>query len=175
MLGHRVNSEGLRRRAIAPSGGAPKSFYIGCLSCFCQPCRREKNRSQGIRKRQFLPGSGTAGQGPSLTLRCDSESASRERSAPHCGHIPPPFLVNCRYCRDEGQATASLEFLGFGLRTWRRPLGPPHRRGMIAQADCIPRELAKSGTWLVGDVDSRDRTRGRGRGTWSWTKLDCAA
>jgi hypothetical protein len=37
MLGHRVNSEGLRRRATALSGNAPKKRYIVFGLRFCQP------------------------------------------------------------------------------------------------------------------------------------------
>src|ERR1700684_3633558 len=37
MLGHRVNSEGLRGRAIALGGGAPKRVYIGFGCRYCQP------------------------------------------------------------------------------------------------------------------------------------------
>ena len=37
MLGHRVNSEGLRRRAIALGGGAPKRCYIVFGGRDCQP------------------------------------------------------------------------------------------------------------------------------------------
>jgi hypothetical protein len=39
-----------------------------------------------------VPDFGDALQGLSITLRCGSESAFRARLAPHCGHIPPPFL-----------------------------------------------------------------------------------
>jgi hypothetical protein len=42
MFGHRVNSEGLRGRAIAPGGSAPKKGYIGSGRRFCQPFRRVK-------------------------------------------------------------------------------------------------------------------------------------
>jgi hypothetical protein len=41
---------------------------------------------------KFLPGFGDTSQGPSITLRCGSESAFRARPAPHCGHIHPPFF-----------------------------------------------------------------------------------
>ncbi len=37
MLGHRVNSEGLRGRAIALGGGAPKRCYIVFGGRNCQP------------------------------------------------------------------------------------------------------------------------------------------
>jgi len=37
MLGHRVNSEGLRGRAIALGGGAPKRCYIVFGLRYCQP------------------------------------------------------------------------------------------------------------------------------------------
>jgi hypothetical protein len=42
MFGHRVNSEGLRGRAIAPGGSAPKKGYIGFGRRFCQPFRGVK-------------------------------------------------------------------------------------------------------------------------------------
>jgi hypothetical protein len=42
MFGHRVNSEGLRGRAIALGGSAPKKGYIGFGCGFCQPFRRVK-------------------------------------------------------------------------------------------------------------------------------------
>jgi len=51
MLGHRVNSEGLRGRANAPSGGAPKRTYIGFGDGFCQPFRAQCSK----RNRQLLP------------------------------------------------------------------------------------------------------------------------
>ena len=37
MLGHRVNSEGLRGRTIALGGGAPKRVYIVFGDRDCQP------------------------------------------------------------------------------------------------------------------------------------------
>src|ERR1700681_1386724 len=37
MLGHRENSEGLRRRAIAPGGGASRAAYIVLSHRPCQP------------------------------------------------------------------------------------------------------------------------------------------
>src|SRR5215471_18314691 len=54
MLGHRVNSEGLRRRAIAPSGGAPKRSYIGFGVGFCQPFRG----TERLKKQSFFAVSG---------------------------------------------------------------------------------------------------------------------
>src|SRR5271168_5072537 len=42
MLGHRVNSEGLRRRAIAPGHGAPKRVYIVFALHYCQPSAPKK-------------------------------------------------------------------------------------------------------------------------------------
>ena len=42
MLGHRVNSEGLRGRAIAPSGGASGRVYIGFGRRHCQHCDDER-------------------------------------------------------------------------------------------------------------------------------------
>jgi hypothetical protein len=41
MLGHRVNSEGLRRRTIARGGGAPKRVYIVFALHYCQPSGSE--------------------------------------------------------------------------------------------------------------------------------------
>jgi hypothetical protein len=46
MFGHRVNSEGLRGRAIAPGGSAPKKGYIGVGRRFCQPFRRVKQAQE---------------------------------------------------------------------------------------------------------------------------------
>jgi len=47
MLGHRVNSEGLRGRAIALGGGAPKRCYIVFGLRYCQPS--EAKRSAAVR------------------------------------------------------------------------------------------------------------------------------
>jgi hypothetical protein len=40
---HRINSEGLRRRAIAPSGGAPKRSYIVFRGGGCQRLGKPKS------------------------------------------------------------------------------------------------------------------------------------
>ena len=96
MLGHRVNSEGLRRRAIAPSGGAPKTPYIGFDNRYCQPFGREKKGCGGIRKRQFPSGFRCGRQdvaAASFASRCLSEFIRPRPFAPHCGHIPPSFFV----------------------------------------------------------------------------------
>lgn len=49
MLGHRVNSEGLRGRAIALGGGAPKGTYIVFGRRGCQPSDM-RNRRYGLSK-----------------------------------------------------------------------------------------------------------------------------
>jgi hypothetical protein len=60
MFGHRVNSEGLRGRAIAPGGSAPKKGYIGFGRRFCQPFRGVKQAQETgfyavFRGRAFTP------------------------------------------------------------------------------------------------------------------------
>src|SRR5262249_51182135 len=66
MLGHRVNSEGLRRRAIAPSGGAPKRPYIGFGAGFCQPFRG----AERLKKQSFFAVSGARAKGHTARRRC---------------------------------------------------------------------------------------------------------
>jgi|GEM_PF-4288374 hypothetical protein len=46
---HRVNSEGLRGRAIAPRGGAPKRPYIGFGAHYCQPSNVQIHSVEGPR------------------------------------------------------------------------------------------------------------------------------
>ncbi len=55
MLGHRVNSEGLRRCAIAPSGGAPKRTYIGFGELYCQPFDTRKKPCGSAEIGNFCP------------------------------------------------------------------------------------------------------------------------
>ena len=71
MLGHRVNSEGLRRRAIAPSGGAPKRSYIGFGVGFCQPFRG----TERLKKQSFFAVSGDTRRTAALPVR-DPDFAS---------------------------------------------------------------------------------------------------
>jgi hypothetical protein len=95
MFGHRVNSEGLRGRAIALGGSAPKKGYIGFGRAFCQPFRSVKQAQEtrfcaGFSRLCVDAGNATA---PAF---CDARRtpnfATYLQSAPHCGHIPPPFF-----------------------------------------------------------------------------------
>ncbi len=99
MLGHRVNSEGLRRRTIALGGGAPKSVYIVFGSRDCQPSDMRKKPCGSRESGNFCPFSPAAGA--SRTEARDalggasiwpSQFGFFSRLAPYCGHIPPSFF-----------------------------------------------------------------------------------
>jgi hypothetical protein len=60
MLGHRVNSEGLRGRAIARGGGAPKRGYIVFALSYCQPSGSE-NKPMDREKSAIPAGLGESG------------------------------------------------------------------------------------------------------------------
>jgi len=95
MFGHRVNSEGLRGHAIALGGSAPKKGYIGFGSAFCQPFRsvkqaRETRFCAGFLRWRVDAGNATA---PAFCNRASTPNLDTyPQSAPHCGHIPPPFF-----------------------------------------------------------------------------------
>jgi hypothetical protein len=94
MFGHRVNSEGLRGRAIALGGSAPKKGYIGFGRAFCQPFRRVKQAQETVLCAVFR-GCGLMPEMPlhgRFATRIDTELRHYPQSAPHCGHIPPPFF-----------------------------------------------------------------------------------
>ena len=128
MLGHRVNSEGLRRRVTALSGSAPKRRYIVFGLRFCQPSETRRIIEKAAifagfaqRRRSTVRGAAAAPRG----LICHPNSGL-EHAAPHCGHIPPPFFaLSCRGRRHTGQATASLEIsdLDACLDSFPRPPG----------------------------------------------------
>src|SRR5271168_4029698 len=67
-FGHRVNSEGLRRRDIAPSGGASKRVYIVFVLYFCQPSDTRKKACAAAIFDFFRAGRGSpaAGLGKAL-------------------------------------------------------------------------------------------------------------
>jgi hypothetical protein len=102
MFGHRVNSEGLRRRTIAPRGGAPKRVYICFAYRFCQPFCRLIKRKKSVFFRGFSRFADRAGArsrpqvDAALAARCDLDSDDHPQikalPAPHCGHIPQPFF-----------------------------------------------------------------------------------
>jgi hypothetical protein len=94
-FGHRVNSEGLRRRAIAPSGGASKGVYIVFALYFCQPSDTRKKACAAAILDFFRAGRGGPAAGLGKAPIHPGSAAGGGFcgvAAPHCGHIPPPFL-----------------------------------------------------------------------------------
>jgi hypothetical protein len=96
-FGHRVNSEGLRRRAIAPSGGASKRVYIVFALYFCQPSDTRKKACAAAILDFFRVGRGSPAAALGKAPIHEGSAAANgfcSVAAPHCGHIPPPFLHN---------------------------------------------------------------------------------
>jgi hypothetical protein len=122
MLGHRVNSEGLRRRAIAPrraarreavySLGVPtlSTVALAKSSLWMTPTARGPGRlvgagksrtriaaQQADRARARLPNSGRPALPARRRRRCTFADASARSAAPfswpHCGHIPQAFFT----------------------------------------------------------------------------------
>jgi hypothetical protein len=89
---HRVNSEGLRRRAIALSGGTPRTVYIVFGLGYCQRLRRGKSLLWIVNKAATfcrVAGTGDFINGP-VQQRFLASSA---RDAPYCGHIHRTFIA----------------------------------------------------------------------------------
>ncbi len=88
-------------------------------------------------------------------------------AAPHCGHIPPPFLYNrVGSCR---QGDKRQDLLSFCALVHPVALTVRDRRGIVFAGD-----------HPAGATGGRELAEGRGRETWlrgrrSWTKLGCAA
>ena len=157
MLGHRVNSEGLRRRAIAPSGGAPKRMIYSLrppsLSTFGHAKSPVDRRKSG----KFCRSPPGPGRLPPAAANDRAEpldagwNSAFARLAPHCGHIRRPFFAR------------RIDVAARGMRQYQfsyepRPTGSLLRSG-IGEAACA-------------DPDSRARSRlqRRSRVTWSRTR-----
>jgi hypothetical protein len=87
---HRVNSEGLRRHAIAQRRRA-KRGYIVFRPSHCQRLGVENCPCGSPATRQVLPGAGAIVKGPGEDAFVPPNTRLHQ-FAPHCGHNPPPFL-----------------------------------------------------------------------------------
>ena len=82
---HRVNSEGLRGRAIALGSGAPKRPYIVFWPRACQRLVSPKLR--------FVDGTAPTARRPPHHSAALHLPRGIPLKAPYCGHIVPPFLT----------------------------------------------------------------------------------
>jgi len=89
------NSEGLRGRVIAPRRRRVQRPYIGFGSRHCQPPTSQNTYFDSTTqvRRPLCTAHETDGPSASQTLQI---RPSNPGLAPHCGHIPPPFLRNSR-------------------------------------------------------------------------------
>jgi hypothetical protein len=100
---HRENSEGLRRRAIAPKRRrrAKKGYIVFAPGC-CQPFGRRKNALWIVHWAANFAG---------------PNSVFRRPRSPHCGHIPPPFFaLSYRGVAPRGKRRHLLRFQPWSLK-----------------------------------------------------------
>jgi hypothetical protein len=121
MLGHRVNSEGLRRRATARGGGAPKRTYIVFGRHNCQPSE-PRNKPCGSRKSgNFCRLSRIGGEprrGLAIAL-VETGLAAGIRVFGHCCAALRPyssafFARSCRDVATRGKRQRHLRLPAFG-------------------------------------------------------------
>ena len=169
-----VNSEGLRRRAIAPKRAARHEVYIVFRSRHCQRPRRQNERCEFVDEAAIFTGSEAARQSRGTTQR-PAWIGLFTHLAPHCGHIPPPFFAqSCRGRRNAGKRQRQLTFSASTVRSVDR-----------AAAGIVLRLQSRRQSRLVRvpDLVTNSESRGMRRtecdrdcgGRWSWTKLDYAA
>jgi hypothetical protein len=134
MLGHRVNSEGLRRRAIAPSGGAPKRPYIGFGPGYCQPFRR----GRGAKNQSFCAVSRASGTIPLVTFA-------------HLAFHDATCIATCAGTRS---ATCPTTWAATGAAIWR--LGRTMRRtaATFLRRSLVNRVLCRGPRGTMGVSDS---------------------
>ena len=139
-----VNSEGLRRRAIAPKRAARREVYIGFRSRHCQRPRRQNERCEFVDEAAIFTGSEAARQSRGTTQR-SAWIGLFTHLAPHCGHIPPPFFAqSCRGRRNAGKRQRQLTFQP---RRSGRLIGPP-RGSFCAFSQGVNQDLSGCRTWL---------------------------
>jgi hypothetical protein len=185
MLGHRVNSEGLRGRANAPRRRRTQEdlyrVWLRLLSTFPRTNTRKKPaKIAGFCK-----------------CRCDAPNAQGRGlptnsrlsvPTPYCGHIPRPILIIRRVSRTGGKRQHHLSFLHLAVRVpgtpcaggfagrgvWRlardRLLGEVAVRGIVAQghlgATVMKGTSAQGKTFAEGDFGRSETLIGRrGRGS----------